>query len=359
MGSSYNDDEFDEHFLDTIFVMGGTISKGIQWEKYSEIEIQGILKLHFEYLGYNVIWRHRDDPANERGVDLECINNLGGRVAIAVKKKPNKNALGQLVELSSISVEKRVYVYFGGSTQSFRDNLFHFSNVDFWDEKILEEELNETELTLRLKIDNSLANQAMQKITYKIFNITKSNQKRIFKKNSSQVLETLWGLKDRVVTVQKCATMLQLLFEESEKFGKLDDTQVQNLAIWGLDYLYVYGLLTLQLEFESLSPQLFNLLKIVYEKTRTRSNWFELLTYTPRYMPGRVLSTINRYDKQRRESKIIKDKYDNLDEADKFPIKFENTKLDTLANEFRFINIWSDVLEGTINYMFQYRTEIE
>ncbi len=67
-----NDEEIDEHLFELIFTSGGTLSRGIPWIKYTENEIQGILKIHFEILGYDVIWRHKDDPANEHGIDLEC-----------------------------------------------------------------------------------------------------------------------------------------------------------------------------------------------------------------------------------------------------------------------------------------------
>ncbi len=64
--------EMEEFVADVRFTDGATLSKGIPWKEFSEREVQGILKIHFEVLGYDVTWRHEGDPANERGIDLEC-----------------------------------------------------------------------------------------------------------------------------------------------------------------------------------------------------------------------------------------------------------------------------------------------
>lgn len=56
-----------ESALDLNFRMGHPLFKGIPWEDYTELEIQTILKIHFEDQGYDVVWRHRIDSANEEG----------------------------------------------------------------------------------------------------------------------------------------------------------------------------------------------------------------------------------------------------------------------------------------------------
>jgi hypothetical protein len=119
--------QLDPQFLEIEFTLGKSISKGIPWNDFSEIEIQGILKIHFERLGFKVIWRHCDDPANEKGIDLECINkNTHKRVIISVKKKPKKNDLGQILELSQHEADLRIYLFLNGAAQSFRDQMVTF-----------------------------------------------------------------------------------------------------------------------------------------------------------------------------------------------------------------------------------------
>src|SRR6266566_2467008 len=153
----------EESIADIYLTSGRIISKGIPWNEFSEIEIQGILKIHFEELGYDVTWRHRDDPANEGGIDLECRRKVDSNIVVlAFKKKPRKEALAQVLELSDEEANKRVFVYVGGASQSFRDKLSRFkSRVEFWNEEKLEEQLSISGLTLSLKTDNSSAAHAM------------------------------------------------------------------------------------------------------------------------------------------------------------------------------------------------------
>ena len=133
--------DYDEGLLDVNFASGNPVSKGIPWDAYLELEVQTILKIHFEKLGFEISWRHQDDPANEKGIDLECTRDSDNqKVLIAVKKKPKKEALAQLVELVGHPANKRIYVYIGGAAQSFRDKFSTFEpQVEFWNEKKLEE----------------------------------------------------------------------------------------------------------------------------------------------------------------------------------------------------------------------------
>lgn len=91
-----------------------------------------------------------DDPANEKGVDLECTHkNNHKKVIIAVKKKPKVNDLGQVLQLSQHEADQRIYLYLNGATQSFRDQMGGFeSTIEFWDEKSLGKSLDESRLTI-------------------------------------------------------------------------------------------------------------------------------------------------------------------------------------------------------------------
>ena len=111
----------DVHLMELDFIDGNPISKGIPWNNFSELEIQAILKIHFESLGFGVVWRHKEDPTNERGIDLECTRIKDNKkVTIAVKKKPKKEDLGQLVELSRSDGNQKIYLYINGATQNFQ-----------------------------------------------------------------------------------------------------------------------------------------------------------------------------------------------------------------------------------------------
>lgn len=350
-------DEIDEHLFEMTFESGGTISKGIPWTKYTEKEIQGILKIHFEILGYDVVWRHRDDPSNEGGIDLECKKDGITTVIIAVKKKPNKNALAQLVELSNQKVKNRIYVYVGGAVQSFRDNMGNFPNVEFWNESILEDKLSVTNLTLHLKIDNSSANHAMYDIMGTILSLIKKEKYNPTENIPQNITDILWAMKDRAVTANRCVSMAQLLFERSDMFGELTSNQIHDIAIRCMDYLFVYALLSLQIEFNSFHPAMRNLFQIAHVNTRTRSNWFELYTYRPGLLPGHVLHTIDEHEREKEKMKPLMEKIAKKTKNEVLP-DMTRTKLDVLADEFRRIAIWTDGLESTIDYLYQYRNEL-
>jgi len=343
----------DENLVDIDFSLGNPLSEGIPWEDYSELEIQTLVKMHFEMLDYDVVWRHLDDPANERGIDLECNRKSDKRkVLVAVKKNPKKEALAQVVELADYKADERIYVYIGGAAQSFRDKLSNFkSKVQFWDEKELESRLNETGLTLQLKIANSKANEAMLSIMRCILHVIED--KSLGPPSSTpntDTLETLWGLKDRAVTIHKCAGMAQLMLEDSSRFGRPSHEEVQKLVVFILNYIYAYGLLSLQRTFEDLSPELQSLLHHVHKKTRIRSNWLELFQYRQGSVPGAVERVHQDFAKERA-------KWKGLDsgtfEHEKRIPDTSWTHLDDAAESFRRLSVWSHGLEGTIDYIYE------
>jgi hypothetical protein len=354
-GAKRDIQERDEQFDKLSMALGKPISKGIPWPSFSEVEIQAILKLHFEILGFSVIWRHREDPANEKGIDLECRRDSDGKqIIVAVKKKPKKGDLGQVLELSQGDAHERMYIYVNGAAQSFRDQRETFaSKVEFWDEKILEERLNESDLTLKLKADNSPTKlaifQIMKSIVEVIDNPPPSTPSR---PPSQELMRTLWDMKDRAVTVNRCLSMSQLMFEDSSRFGDLSDIKAQNLMVWCLDFIYTYGLNSLLSAFTSLPRELKELLGSAYENTKIRSNWLQLFTYDPGLIPGRVEDACGKYEQLIASRKNNADKWQSTQVEDDIP-ESVYAELDEVADELRRIGIWADGLEGTIDDLFE------
>jgi len=347
--------ERDEQFDKLSMALGKPISKGIPWPSFSEVEIQAILKLHFEILGFSVIWRHREDPANEKGIDLECRRDSDGKkIIVAVKKKPKKNDLGQVLELSQGDAHERVYVYVNGAAQSFRDQRETFaSKVEFWDEKILEDRLNESDLTLKLKADNSPTKLAMFQIMKSIIEVIDNQPPNTPSRPPSQeLMRTLWDMKDRAVTVNRCFSMAQLMFEDSSRFGDLSDIKAQNLMVWCLDFIYTYGLNSLLSAFTSLPRELKELLGCVYENTKVRSNWLQLFTYDPGLMPRRVEDACAKYEQQIASWKKNADKRQSIQVEDDIPEPVY-AELDEVADVLRRLGTWADGLEGTIDSLFE------
>lgn len=351
--------EFEEMDADVNFTSRARLSGRIPWRDFSELEIQAILKIHFENLGYNVRWPHRDDPSHESGVDLDCTSKRGKKhVLVAVKKKPLKTAIAQVLELSRKDAEERVYVYVDGAAESFQESIKDFRRkVAFWDENRLEEHLRSSEMTLSLRLDNSLANHAQFAVMKSIMNVIGSEELLKLKlviQNKNRMLDDLWGIKDRAVTLNKCASMIQLMLEDNDRFGrKLSYETLEALTLWCFDYLYVYALVSLKNFFEHLTPTFKILLARVHERTRIRSNWLELYTYRPGLMPGRVLATLEDYEKQKAKYKPINESLKNLRKQAKKKIPLiELTEQEKFADLFRHFGIWAHGLESTVDDLF-------
>jgi hypothetical protein len=349
-------EDYEAELADINFTRGRLLSQGIPWQAYTELEIQILLKMHFEMLDYEVTWRHREDPANEDGIDLECVHGSDkGRVLVAVKKKPKKEALAQVVQLARHQANQRIYVYVGGAAQSFRDEIIAFKpKVEFWNEEVLESEFNETGQTLRLKMANAKANDAMLGIMRSLIAVIKrKNQVPPPSKPTPEMMHTLWAMKDRAVTVNHCASLAQLMLEDPSRFGKPSHEQVQNLVIYVLDYIYAYGLLSLRKAFEDMPMELQSILAHVHEKTKIRSNWLELYQYYRGAVPGNVERVYQDFEKERAKWKGLTKDLESAIKKRKVP-EIVWTHLDDAAELFRQLNVWSDGLEGTIDYMFNY-----
>lgn len=335
--------------------MAGYSANGvIPWNEYSEIEIQTLLKMHFEGLGFDVTWRHRDDPANEEGIDLECRRKSDGQTTIiAVKRHPRKEALAQVLQLAHQEADKRIYVYVGGAVQSFRDEIKTFEpGVEFWNEKRLQSSLNKSGLALDLVFANSIVNAAMLSIMRDILRaIDDKSCQSLTSKPSAQTMDSLWGLKDRVVIVHKCATMAQLLFEKWDGIGMLNRGVIDQTVIYVMDFLYGEGFFTLQRSFDHMSPELQSLLRRVYVKTATRSNWIQLFLYHPGLRPG---SVERMYSEASRRNGELRKSLEALKEKAKVKHlpKLRQTHPLSASDWFRYLNAWAGGLEGTIDDMF-------
>lgn len=343
--------KFDNDSCEPDFVLGNSVSKGIPWSDFSEIEIQGILKMHFERLGFKVTWRHCDDPANEKGIDLECTHKKNHKkIIIAVKKKPKVNDLGQVLQLSQHDADRRIYLYINGAAQSFRDQIVTFeSTIEFWDEKAFEKNLDESRLAIWLKIDNSFAIRAINSINNTIFTTIKNASEKPVPKPNRVIFETLWDLKDRAVTLSKCATLIQFMFEDSSRFGKMSYQEIQELQIWCLDFLYTNSLISIIHSFDSLSTNFKITLMQTHENTNGRSNWYMLKSsIRPEFIPGNI-------------ENLIRHKIHNSDtggESQESEKPMSESRINEIyfyeaSNQFRLIGVWADGFEYTINDIFE------
>jgi len=344
--------EHNDAYLDLMYKPTASSRTAIPWTKYSEVEIQTILKIHFEDLGYKITWRHLNDAANEKGIDLECYRESDkSRVLVAVKKNPKKEALAQLVELRSHPAAKRVYVYVGGAVQSFRDQSATFKDsIEIWGEGQLEKQLNATGMTLNLKVDNSTANDAISSITKSIFLLTsKPSPEFETPTNPAEMLEMLWGLKDRVVTVNQNLRMAQDMFENEDNFAEMSDQQVQNLALSILGFVYQFGLRSIKYDLSHPSEEFKTLLHTVHQKTSIRSNWSDLWAYQVGFVPGQVEKAHQEYEGHEGE---WRKKLESMKTAENAVLFEKSTNIEQSANTFRVLANWANGLEGTVDFLF-------
>jgi hypothetical protein len=193
----------------------------------------------------------------------------------------------------------------------------------------------------------------MLRIMRRLIEVIKSKPEKdpLSGKPNQETMETLWGMKDRAVTVNKCAGMAQLMFEGSSRFGELTGEQVQNLVVYVLDYVYVYGLMSLCRTFEDLSPELQELLYHVHDVTKIRSNWLELYTYRRGLVPGAVDTVHREYAKERAEWKgVVKSLEAGAKEAGS--PETEYTRLHRAAEAFRRLSVWGHGLESTLDDLY-------
>ena len=346
-----NSDPDDSIFQELQFITRKKIPTEIPWNNFSEVEIQGILKIYFESAGFEVIWRHVEDPANEKGIDLECIHKIDHKkVLIAVKKKPKVSDLGQVLQLSQHDADQRIYVYINGSAQSVRDQFITFeSKVEFWDEKKIETVFENSNLIRWLTVDNSKALHAINSINKNLMDTIKKTSSKPFPKPNKETLKNLWDIKDRAVTLNKCVTFAQLMFEDPAKFGKLSNNQIRYLEIWCLDYLFTYSLLSLEKFFSSLSPDMKGRLFYTYERTKARSNWFNLELIDVEFIPGNIESIAIK----KKKNKMNDEPQEKQNQQSTITARDDIFSIDEVADEFRRIGIWADGLEGTIDYLFE------
>ena len=265
----------------------------IPWLEFVESEIQTLLKAHFEILGYKIRWCHDEDAPHERGIDLDCTNNEGDRIVVAVKKDPRTEDIPQLLDLSRTEARKRIYVRIKGGTQRFEDETRkHKETVDFWDPERLEKEMNTSGLTLTLLFRNSSVVTEMLRIC-RLFIVTGQEYEAPVKPKRSDcepmILRVLWDLKDRAVTLSKCFGLLQQLLEDTAFLTTLRADDARDLFSSGLAYLSVYGSRPILRTLERGDPQLLALIREAYLKTHSRSNWLDMSRMTTRLRPGSIL----------------------------------------------------------------------
>jgi hypothetical protein len=117
-------------------------------------------------------------------------------------------------------------------------------------------------------------------------------------------LKTLLDMKDRSVTVNKCAKLLFDMFDDNENLKKLSYDQLLPIVMSSIQFLYIYGLKPIERAFRRANPSLKSLLKSVYLKTETRSNWGYLFNFYPKLVPNEIIKNLSTYNSENFGKKI-------------------------------------------------------
>ncbi|MGA2785860.1 MAG: hypothetical protein ABSF09_14315, partial [Candidatus Bathyarchaeia archaeon] len=254
----------------------------IPWLKFSEYEIQAILKMHYEATGFRVQWPHDEDASHERGIDLDCTGASGERVIIAVKKDPKTEDIVQLQRFARNDASQKIYVRIKRGTQEFEDETQRQGTVEFWDQSRLQLTLSESCLTQLLLFENSDFVKELLSIVWELIRLASSEvsgpQEKIRYGNAPELVDVLWALKDRSVTLRKCSYLLQMLNEDT-KFSVPQQEYAREVLEVIVDVLCT-GTKPF-LEILRQKGKIVYLLRELYQITAGRSNWTMMMSYLP------------------------------------------------------------------------------
>jgi hypothetical protein len=180
----------------------------IDWYQFDESQIQILIALLYQNMGYSIENWHKSDRAREDGADL-IVRKVKNDIAIAVKIKPKQEDRPQLMDLYNRKEKRKIYVYIKTPTRIFYDFMKKYQDkVEFWDATRLNEYFVENNLgfTTSLILDNHKISKTVQEIQQTLFGIRENCLKLSTKKAQTldrQSLKLLWRLKDEAVSLYK------------------------------------------------------------------------------------------------------------------------------------------------------------
>ncbi len=190
----------------------------IKFDDHTEEGIQIILGTVYHKLGYKVDYLHLSDRANEDGADLIVSNNKE-KIAIAVKKKPDKKDTSQLLELNDRNEDKKIYVYTFTPTKKFLDFMKKCNKVEYWDLRGLNKFIFDNNLyffsNLLFREHNTMRHlEILKYLFFRIWNkCRKMEKKKVGEMNKKSVTQ-LWRLKDFSVIVNKIPEHTRFFFDD-------------------------------------------------------------------------------------------------------------------------------------------------
>jgi len=256
----------------------------IDWGQFSEQQIQALIAILFQSIGYSIENWHEADRAREDGADL-IIKKPKESIAIAVKIKPKNNDRQQLSDLSRRRENKKIYVYIQTPSKKFYESMSEYhGKVDFWDRRKLNDFFVKRNLgfTSNLIFDSHKISNTIREAQRTLFELRrkclKFNKKETLKL-SRQSLKLLFRLKDDAVALYKPNENMITLLEKpiniknkqlNEHFLKIFLEYMDILNTRLTSFMHYFGM------FYNLNKDLIH--NSIIESIG-RSHWLDLLRY--------------------------------------------------------------------------------
>jgi hypothetical protein len=192
----------------------------IYWDKFSEVEVQGILYQHFLSLDYKVDWIHFIEPSKEKklGCDLVCRKN-GETIGIAVKKKAGIRDYEQVKKSAQKNYDRKLFIYLKTPSISFTEKIGKYtSKVEVLSISNFEKELENHETGLMIlsciHYTNSLFSELAGKFLLELANLIKEKTKDDLQRETIKPMPELWQLKDYTAAMSRSIELLLSILEK-------------------------------------------------------------------------------------------------------------------------------------------------
>jgi len=331
LGNSSDADDLDQDLREMNLWMAKPLTFAIPWLQFTPTEIQFLLRIHFQRMGYMT------KPLSSDPVVLDCHDSHGGSITLHVCFPKDDLALQARRlrmldrQFGKLSSNRRVIVLLEDTPEKNADT----AEIEIWNRSQLELELCKSWLTQQLLVDNSSAVTELLRIACLLINEGEKGKKRAHLRairlhDSPELKEILWSLKDRTVTLQKNCMLLQYLCENTD-LRKMHDRELFEST---LALLSTYGTRPILDLFRS-NDELILLAKEVYKRTYGRSNWFQLAGFVPDLRPKRL------------EKRVV-----DYDFASPLPDSVDELGQEWHIDIWRVLSIVTGALEATIDDMY-------
>lgn len=274
------------HFHNHLIMLRKEYKIEINWDGFSEPQIQVLLAILFHSVGYYPENLHEADPAREEGADL-VLKRRRHTIALAVKRKPKNSDRQQLSDLSRRGEDAKIYVYIHTPSGRFRNSMAEYEGViDFWNRDKLNGFFVASNLgfTVSLIFDDSELSRTIREAQRTLLGVLQKCrrlEKREAARLDSQSLRLLFRLKDEGVSLHKTNANVITLLEKPINFKRRELNE--HFCRLFLEYLdMLNGRLTSFLgAFGRFYDRNEDLVNNSIIENDGRSHWFQLMSYSP------------------------------------------------------------------------------